>query len=75
MLLSSSCLVLPAVVKQQQEDISPNHVLPSLFAIFFWLQLLFALTLKYVTERRPSFILLLRLYFIIDLFPLSEPSL
>ena len=31
-LLSNSCLVLPAVVKQQQEEISPNHV-PSLFAL------------------------------------------
>ena len=30
-LLSNSCLVLPAVVKQQQEEISRNHV-PSLFA-------------------------------------------
>ena len=32
MLLSNSCLVLPAVVKQQQEEISRNHV-PSLFAV------------------------------------------
>ena len=32
MLLSKSYLVLPAVVKQQQEDISPNHI-PSLFAV------------------------------------------
>ena len=31
-LLSNSCLVLPAVVKQQQKDISRNHV-PSLFAV------------------------------------------
>ena len=31
-LLSNSCLVLPAVVKQQLEDISRNHV-PSLFAV------------------------------------------
>ena len=31
-LLSNSCLVLPAVVKQQQEEISRNHV-PSLFAV------------------------------------------
>ena len=31
-MLSSSCLVLPAVVKQQQEEISRNHV-PSLFAV------------------------------------------
>ena len=31
-LLSNSCLVLPAVVKQQQQDISRNHV-PSLFAV------------------------------------------
>ena len=31
-LLSNSCLVLPAVVKQQQEEISHNHV-PSLFAV------------------------------------------
>ena len=31
-LLSNSCLVLPAVVKQQQEVISRNHV-PSLFAV------------------------------------------
>ena len=31
-LLSNSYLVLPAVVKQQQEEISRNHV-PSLFAI------------------------------------------
>ena len=32
MLLSNSCLVLPAVVKQQQEEISRNHV-QSLFAV------------------------------------------
>ena len=31
-LLRNSCLVLPAVVKQQQEGISRNHV-PSLFAV------------------------------------------
>ena len=31
-MLSNSCLVLPAVVKQQQEEISRNHV-PSLFAV------------------------------------------
>ena len=31
-MLSNSCLVLPAVVKQQQEDISRNHV-PFLFAV------------------------------------------
>ena len=31
-LLSNSCLVLPAVVKQQQEDISRNHILSS-FAV------------------------------------------
>ena len=31
-LLSNSCLVLPAVVKQQQEEISHNHI-PSFFAI------------------------------------------
>ena len=30
-LLSNSCLVLPAVVMQQQEEISRNHI-PSLFA-------------------------------------------
>ena len=32
MLLSNSCLVLPAIVKQLQEEISRNHV-PSLFAV------------------------------------------
>ena len=32
MLLSNSYLVFPAVVKQQQEEISRNHI-PSLFAI------------------------------------------
>ena len=32
MVLSNSCLVLPVVVKQQQEEISRNHV-PSLFAV------------------------------------------
>ena len=31
-MLSNRCLVLPAVVKQQQEEISRNHV-PSLFAV------------------------------------------
>ena len=31
-LLSNSCLVLPAVLKQQQEETSRNHV-PYLFAI------------------------------------------
>ena len=31
-LLSNSCLVLPAVVKQQQEEIYRNHI-PSLFAV------------------------------------------
>ena len=31
-MLSNSCLVLPAVVKQQQENISRNHI-PSLFAV------------------------------------------
>ena len=31
-MLSNSCLVLPAVIKQQQEEISCNHV-PSFFAI------------------------------------------
>ena len=31
-MLSNSCLVLPAVVKQQQEEISRNNV-PSLFAV------------------------------------------
>ena len=31
-MLSNICLVLPAVVKQQQEEISRNHV-PSLFAV------------------------------------------
>ena len=31
-MLSNSCLVLPAVVKQQQEEISRNHI-QSLFAI------------------------------------------
>ena len=31
-MLSKSCLVLSAVVKQQQEEISRNHV-PSLFAV------------------------------------------
>ena len=31
-MLSSSCLVLPAVVKQELEEISRNHV-PSLFAV------------------------------------------
>ena len=31
-MLSNSCLVLPAVVKKQQEEISRNHV-PSLFAV------------------------------------------
>ena len=32
MLLSNSCLVLPAVVKQQQEEISRNHI-QTLFAV------------------------------------------
>ena len=32
MLLSNSCLVLPVVVKQQQEEMSRNHV-PTLFAV------------------------------------------
>ena len=31
-LLSNSCLVLPAVVKQQLEEISRNHA-PTLFAV------------------------------------------
>ena len=31
-LLSNGCLVLPAVVKQQQEEISPNHA-STLFAL------------------------------------------
>ena len=31
-LLSNSCLVLPALVKQQQEEISRNHI-SSLFAV------------------------------------------
>ena len=38
-LLNNSCLVLPAVVKQEQEEISRNHV-PSLFAVFVVLLLL-----------------------------------
>ena len=36
MLLSNSCLVLPAVVKQHQEEISRNYI-PSLFVIFVFL--------------------------------------
>ena len=36
-MLSNSCLILPAVVKQQQEENSRNHV-PALFAVsvLYW---------------------------------------
>ena len=52
-MLSNSCLVLPAVVKQQQEDISRNHV-PSLFAVSVCTEMRFQILLLASIVISPS---------------------